>query len=184
VVIFLAPTAGTSSYHRHAVPGGSGYKTRNLSGSHGINADGTIIPMDPLTTLFQPGDVGEPIANGKGLAKFLSTHETERPSLLIFLFYPYWVFSAQAATITSILSKPKRLARTSSASFFEDISYAADGGLYGELIQNRSFEYAAPSISRGIRLASGRSARTATLRGSLPSIWVRPCTRITRIGVV
>lgn len=27
--------------------------------------------------------------------------------------------------------------------FFEDISYAADGGLYAELIQNRSFEYSA-----------------------------------------
>ena len=26
--------------------------------------------------------------------------------------------------------------------FFEDINYAADGGLYGELIQNRGFEYA------------------------------------------
>src|SRR6187402_3353574 len=25
--------------------------------------------------------------------------------------------------------------------FFEDISYAADGGLYGEMVQNRSFEY-------------------------------------------
>lgn len=25
--------------------------------------------------------------------------------------------------------------------FFEDISYAADGGLYAELIQNRDFEY-------------------------------------------
>lgn len=28
-----------------------------------------------------------------------------------------------------------------SGSFFEDLSYAADGGLYAELIQNRSFEY-------------------------------------------
>ncbi|MBR3984066.1 MAG: alpha-L-arabinofuranosidase, partial [Bacteroidaceae bacterium] len=27
--------------------------------------------------------------------------------------------------------------------FFEDISYGADGGLYGELIQNRDFEYSA-----------------------------------------
>ena len=27
--------------------------------------------------------------------------------------------------------------------FFEDISYAADGGLYAELVQNRSFEYSA-----------------------------------------
>src|SRR5258706_13783159 len=25
--------------------------------------------------------------------------------------------------------------------FFEDLSYAADGGLYAELVQNRSFEY-------------------------------------------
>ena len=26
--------------------------------------------------------------------------------------------------------------------FFEDINHAADGGLYGEMVQNRSFEYA------------------------------------------
>jgi hypothetical protein len=25
--------------------------------------------------------------------------------------------------------------------FFEDLNYAADGGLYAELVQNRSFEY-------------------------------------------
>lgn len=25
--------------------------------------------------------------------------------------------------------------------FFEDLSYSADGGLYAELVQNRSFEY-------------------------------------------
>lgn len=25
--------------------------------------------------------------------------------------------------------------------FFEDINYSADGGLYAELVQNRSFEY-------------------------------------------
>lgn len=31
--------------------------------------------------------------------------------------------------------------------FFEDISYGADGGLYGELIQNRDFEYSA--VDRG-----------------------------------
>jgi alpha-L-arabinofuranosidase len=31
--------------------------------------------------------------------------------------------------------------------FFEDINYAADGGLYGELVQNRSFEYNASENS-------------------------------------
>ena len=28
--------------------------------------------------------------------------------------------------------------------FFEDINYAADGGLYGELVKNRSFEFPNP----------------------------------------
>ena len=28
--------------------------------------------------------------------------------------------------------------------FFEDINYAADGGLYGELVKNRSFEFPDP----------------------------------------
>src|SRR5437899_9595591 len=32
--------------------------------------------------------------------------------------------------------------------FFEDISYAADGGLYAELVQNRSFEYG-PADQKG-----------------------------------
>ena len=31
--------------------------------------------------------------------------------------------------------------------FFEDINYAADGGLYGELVKNRSFEF--PQHFRG-----------------------------------
>lgn len=32
--------------------------------------------------------------------------------------------------------------------FFEDINYAADGGLYAELVQNRDFEYSAADIAR------------------------------------
>ena len=36
--------------------------------------------------------------------------------------------------------------------FFEDISYAADGGLYAELIQNRDFEYTAKDYNqRGVQ---------------------------------
>src|SRR5215831_13595988 len=30
--------------------------------------------------------------------------------------------------------------------FFEDINFAADGGLYAELVKNRSFEFAAPMM--------------------------------------
>ena len=35
----------------------------------------------------------------------------------------------------------KRISDKLIGAFFEDISYAADGGLYGELLQNRDFEY-------------------------------------------
>ena len=41
--------------------------------------------------------------------------------------------------------------------FFEDISYAADGGLYAELIQNRDFEYL-PKDHRGWKATTGWSS--------------------------
>lgn len=39
--------------------------------------------------------------------------------------------------------QPKAISPDLFGVFFEDLNYAADGGLYGELIQNRSFEYSA-----------------------------------------
>ncbi len=45
------------------------------------------------------------------------------------------------ATLTIDLSKTKTISDKLMGVFFEDISYAADGGLYAELIQNRDFEY-------------------------------------------
>jgi len=56
------------AYHRHAIPDGSGYKREVCLGRMEFNADGSIQPMDPMTTPFHPGDVGEPILNGKGFA--------------------------------------------------------------------------------------------------------------------
>ncbi len=53
-------------YHRHAIPDGSGFKREVCLTRMEFNDDGTIKPMDPMTTPFQPGDVGEPIVNGKG----------------------------------------------------------------------------------------------------------------------
>ncbi|MEO3405611.1 alpha-L-arabinofuranosidase C-terminal domain-containing protein [Mucilaginibacter sp. CAU 1740] len=38
-------------------------------------------------------------------------------------------------------TKPKQISPDLFGIFFEDLSYAADGGLYAELVQNRSFEY-------------------------------------------
>ena len=52
------------------------------------------------------------------------------------------------ATLTVDMSKQKKISDKLIGIFFEDISYAADGGLYAELIQNRDFEYT-PRDHRG-----------------------------------
>ena len=44
-------------------------------------------------------------------------------------------------TLRVDFAKQKRISDKLIGIFFEDISYAADGGLYAELIQNRDFEY-------------------------------------------
>lgn len=46
------------------------------------------------------------------------------------------------ATINANMAERKKISDMLIGVFFEDINYAADGGLYAELIQNRGFEYA------------------------------------------
>ena len=45
------------------------------------------------------------------------------------------------ATLTVDMSRTNAISDKLIGIFFEDISYAADGGLYAELVQNRDFEY-------------------------------------------
>ncbi len=45
------------------------------------------------------------------------------------------------ATLTADLNDSKPISPDLFGIFFEDINYAADGGLYGEMLQNRDFEY-------------------------------------------
>jgi alpha-L-arabinofuranosidase len=52
------------------------------------------------------------------------------------------------ATITANVANSKQISDKLFGIFFEDINYAADGGLYAELVQNRDFEYA-PSDKEG-----------------------------------
>src|SRR5690554_562943 len=49
--------------------------------------------------------------------------------------------TAQVTIQTDFTQAPVPISPTLMGAFFEDINYAADGGLYAELIQNRSFEY-------------------------------------------
>lgn len=51
-------------------------------------------------------------------------------------------------SITPVLQEKKSISDELIGIFYEDINYAADGGLYAELVQNRGFEYA-PSDKLG-----------------------------------
>lgn len=56
----------------------------------------------------------------------------------------YWRFSGIDTIDMTITMQPelsKKISDKFIGIFFEDINYAADGGLYAELIQNRDFEY-------------------------------------------
>lgn len=47
----------------------------------------------------------------------------------------------QVSVETDVNQPGKKISTDLIGAFFEDINYAADGGLYAELVQNRSFEY-------------------------------------------
>jgi beta-xylosidase len=49
-------------YHRHAIPGGSGYQRETCLARMEFNPDGSIKPVDPLAPVFPPGSPGEPVA--------------------------------------------------------------------------------------------------------------------------
>jgi beta-xylosidase len=55
------------AYHRHALPQGGGYQRQTVLARMEFDSAGNILPMDPLSTPFKAGDIGEPIVNGKGL---------------------------------------------------------------------------------------------------------------------
>ena len=54
------------AYHRHAIPDGNGYKRETCLVRMEFDAEGRILPMDPMTPAFLPGDRGEPLAAGRG----------------------------------------------------------------------------------------------------------------------
>lgn len=51
------------AYHRHAVPGGGGYKREVCLVEMKFDDEGRILPMDPLDVPFKEGDPGLPISS-------------------------------------------------------------------------------------------------------------------------
>jgi alpha-L-arabinofuranosidase len=65
----------------------------------------------------------------------------KNPALPLVLACFVAVTASAATPLTVNLARSKPISPDLFGIFFEDISYAVDGGLYAELIQNRSFEY-------------------------------------------
>ena len=81
------------------------------------------------------------------------------------------------ATLKINLSKPgKAVSPMLYGIFFEDINRAADGGLYGNLIANGSFDYGADEPGRDMRFADWAAAGDAeiTIKRSRPVNKINP----------
>jgi len=75
---------------------------------------------------------------------------------------------AATNTITIRADQPgKKISPDLFGIFFEDINYAADGGLYAELVQNRSFEYQATEQLNWTPMTSWEQTTRDGGRGSL-----------------
>jgi alpha-L-arabinofuranosidase len=64
-----------------------------------------------------------------------------KKSVILLILLLTGINAISQVTITSNLDGSIEMSQNLFGAFFEDINYGADGGLYAELIQNRSFEY-------------------------------------------
>ncbi|MBR1402373.1 MAG: alpha-N-arabinofuranosidase [Prevotella sp.] len=81
--------------------------------------------------------------------RFAETMKQDADSLLPFL--KTRMIGGAPTAIATLIADPvneKSISDKLIGVFFEDINYAADGGIYAELIQNRDFEYSARDYSK------------------------------------
>jgi alpha-L-arabinofuranosidase len=70
-----------------------------------------------------------------------------RPSILFILFIVTSLITHAQKGLTVVANKPVApVSPTMWGVFFEDINFGADGGLYAELVKNRSFEFLKPMM--------------------------------------
>lgn len=81
---------------------------------------------------------------------------------------------AQKTTVTIETEAGKPISPHLFGAFFEDLNYAADGGLYAELIQNRSFEYSPTEQSSWHPLSFWELQKRGEGDGSLDVAEMRP----------
>lgn len=79
-----------------------------------------------------------------------------------------------AATLTVNPARTKAISDKLVGAFFEDISCAADGGLYAELVQNRDFEYSAADRREWTATTAWQSNRPIAVRTDVPLSMANP----------
>ncbi len=78
--------------------------------------------------------------------------------------------AAPAVTMTVDVAHPGAAIRpTMWGIFFEDINFGADGGLYGELVKNRSFEFPDPLMGWTVPAGLAQSRAVTILEDNAPS---------------
>jgi alpha-L-arabinofuranosidase len=103
----------------------------------GETVEGTISEVD--------WSVVDNLIKNMEVAKFRQKQNSISPKTDSILFAGLKPLTAE---ITINASQKKTISDMLMGVFFEDINYAADGGLYAELVQNRSFEYS-PANKKG-----------------------------------
>ncbi len=84
------------------------------------------------------------------------------------LFAALTAFAAPTATLTVQADKPgAKISPAMWGIFLEDVNFAADGGLYAELVKNRSFEFPEPMMGWS-KLAPGATASSIEIRDQDP----------------
>lgn len=74
-------------------------------------------------------------------------HRLRATALMLMCFVIIGTAGGQEITVTvQAGSEGKPISGTLFGIFFEDLNYAADGGLYAEMVQNRSFEYSSRDV--------------------------------------
>jgi len=109
-----------------------------------------------LQTEARDGQLGKiTVLKGEGIRRDSATGATTSAAITMIPYYAWanrgegemavWIKKERRAPAARVSkarhSGPTAISPDLFGVFFEDISYAADGGLYGELVQNRSFEY-------------------------------------------
>jgi alpha-N-arabinofuranosidase len=100
----------------------------------------------------------------------MKSHHLQSAPLLLLLFAAFTAAAAQEpATLTIDLTHPgPAISPLHNGIFFEDINFAADGGLYPERIKNRSFEFTPDPLIGWEKIASNGATGTLTIAAENP----------------